>query len=294
MLSISPTAFWVCVAKAPISVATTANPLPASPALAASMEAFKARRFVWEEISIISCVSSLIFSTASACFIATSVRCFTSAYISSVRFPAFSVVVFNWFARSITSVDSAAPLPESALILSAFSFTVAIVWFTVSVALAASSIAAASSSVVAELLLQISLTSDIFTVKSVTLSPILIPAWSINATIARSLLRICCTARAIAPVSSFIRTNFSPFSLFTKLSFAVFSIIPVKSLIGRIIEPLKKNPVIAAYKVAATIAIIIIYIKRVELLCTSLSKTAITNFMPFFNETALTIFLFPL
>ena len=38
--------FWVCVAKAPISVATTANPLPASPALAASMEAFKARRFV--------------------------------------------------------------------------------------------------------------------------------------------------------------------------------------------------------------------------------------------------------
>lgn len=47
-----------------ISSATTANPFPASPALAASMDAFKARRFVFSDISDILCVicsTSLIF-----------------------------------------------------------------------------------------------------------------------------------------------------------------------------------------------------------------------------------------
>ena len=39
-------AVLVCSDKVRISSATTANPLPASPALAASIEAFKARRFV--------------------------------------------------------------------------------------------------------------------------------------------------------------------------------------------------------------------------------------------------------
>ena len=41
---ISPVALFVCADKLDISVATTANPLPASPALAASMLAFNARR----------------------------------------------------------------------------------------------------------------------------------------------------------------------------------------------------------------------------------------------------------
>ena len=40
-------------AKEPISEATTANPFPASPARAASMEAFNANRFVWSAISSI-------------------------------------------------------------------------------------------------------------------------------------------------------------------------------------------------------------------------------------------------
>ena len=46
-------ASWICLDEALVSVlkvrissATTANPFPASPALAASMEAFNAKRFV--------------------------------------------------------------------------------------------------------------------------------------------------------------------------------------------------------------------------------------------------------
>ena len=44
-----------------ISLATTANPLPASPALAASMDAFKASKFVFEVIPSIVLVSSFTF-----------------------------------------------------------------------------------------------------------------------------------------------------------------------------------------------------------------------------------------
>ncbi len=39
------------VARALTSSATTENPLPASPALAASIAAFKANRLVWSEIA---------------------------------------------------------------------------------------------------------------------------------------------------------------------------------------------------------------------------------------------------
>ncbi len=46
-----------------ISSATTAKPLPASPALAASIEALSAKRLVWLEILRISPVSSFTRST---------------------------------------------------------------------------------------------------------------------------------------------------------------------------------------------------------------------------------------
>ena len=48
-------------AKLPISSATTANPLPDSPALAASILAFKLNKFVCVVILIISSANSLIF-----------------------------------------------------------------------------------------------------------------------------------------------------------------------------------------------------------------------------------------
>ena len=67
-------AVWISVTKCPmlavrfcvssasclISSATTANPFPASPALAASMEAFSASRFVWEEIELIPAITLFI------------------------------------------------------------------------------------------------------------------------------------------------------------------------------------------------------------------------------------------
>jgi hypothetical protein len=53
------------MAKLLTSPATTANPAPASPALAASTAAFKASRFVWNAISsmvltIFGCFISLV------------------------------------------------------------------------------------------------------------------------------------------------------------------------------------------------------------------------------------------
>ena len=47
----STVALWVCCDRVLTSAATTANPLPASPARAASMVALRASRFVWEAIS---------------------------------------------------------------------------------------------------------------------------------------------------------------------------------------------------------------------------------------------------
>ena len=59
--------FWmlpaVCLefsARVLISPATTAKPFPASPARAASMEALRARRLVWDAISRMTLVSSAI------------------------------------------------------------------------------------------------------------------------------------------------------------------------------------------------------------------------------------------
>ena len=53
----------VLLARLPISAATTANPLPASPALAASIEAFNERRFICSAISEITSASCPMFST---------------------------------------------------------------------------------------------------------------------------------------------------------------------------------------------------------------------------------------
>ena len=59
-----PVAFAVCVASDFTSLATTAKPLPASPARAASIVALRARRLVWLAMSLISFTTSPIFCAA--------------------------------------------------------------------------------------------------------------------------------------------------------------------------------------------------------------------------------------
>ena len=58
---ISVVALALSLARFPISVATTANPLPASPALAASIEELRARTFDCQEIELIISRMELIF-----------------------------------------------------------------------------------------------------------------------------------------------------------------------------------------------------------------------------------------
>ena len=61
---ISSVALEVWVARFFTSAATTAKPLPASPARAASMVALSASRLVWSAISLISATISPIFCEA--------------------------------------------------------------------------------------------------------------------------------------------------------------------------------------------------------------------------------------
>ena len=60
IFSISLVESALCSANFLISAATTEKPLPASPALAASMEAFKANKLVWREISLITLIILVI------------------------------------------------------------------------------------------------------------------------------------------------------------------------------------------------------------------------------------------
>ena len=62
---ISPAASSDCDASFWISDATTAKPFPASPALADSIEALRAKRLVWSAIFVISAAASPILPTDS-------------------------------------------------------------------------------------------------------------------------------------------------------------------------------------------------------------------------------------
>ena len=78
MLSVD---FLVCSASCLIWSATTAKPLPASPALAASIDAFSASRLVWFEISRII---SVIFRTSSVFFPRFSIELTTLLFVSAI------------------------------------------------------------------------------------------------------------------------------------------------------------------------------------------------------------------
>jgi len=61
---ISSKFFLVFADKSLTSSATTLNPLPCSPALAASMAAFKANKLVWSAISLITVKTFLTCSAS--------------------------------------------------------------------------------------------------------------------------------------------------------------------------------------------------------------------------------------
>ena len=80
VVAISSLVFVEEIASFPTSSATTAKPLPASPALAASIDAFSDRRLVWEAMSW---MSSMIFSEASTDSVMISVDFTISACFSA-------------------------------------------------------------------------------------------------------------------------------------------------------------------------------------------------------------------
>ena len=90
-----PVSFCVSSASLRISSATTANPLPASPALAASMDAFNASRLVCEEIALMPSITSFI-------------RLITSKS-SSISFCIASETLIVAAERSLIEVSSCCP-----------------------------------------------------------------------------------------------------------------------------------------------------------------------------------------
>src|SRR3979490_1113908 len=87
--AISSVALAVWLASSLTSEATTANPLPASPARAASMVALSASRLVWPAMALISSTTSPIFWAASA-------RRWIEALVDLARFTASPAALAAW------------------------------------------------------------------------------------------------------------------------------------------------------------------------------------------------------
>ncbi len=86
IFSISLVALVVLSANFLTSSATTANPLPASPALAASIAALRAKRLVWSAISLITVNISPICEELSKSLLIVSYKCVVFVLISSIVF----------------------------------------------------------------------------------------------------------------------------------------------------------------------------------------------------------------
>ncbi len=118
---ISSADFKLLLAKSFTSVATTANPLPASPALAASMDAFKDNRFVWFAKSLIILIMPTIFDDI---FFSSSISFITDATETSMSFIASIVLLTASFPLFIT-FNMFMAVSEEAVELACISSTIA-------------------------------------------------------------------------------------------------------------------------------------------------------------------------
>ena len=105
---VSPTAFADLPASVLTSSATTANPLPASPALAASTAAFSASMFVWNAISSIVLIMLLILPEVSLMLFIASVRVCIFWFTSSTNTDVFSIS-----ARALSQLSALSCMPRS-------------------------------------------------------------------------------------------------------------------------------------------------------------------------------------
>jgi len=146
-------ALWLlCSASCLISVATTAKPLPACPALAASMEAFNDNRFVCAVISEISSTALLMDAMASlvafTCTIISVIMSEEVCELSSTRFMdsealrlarsillefSFNVTVSEWIALTLSPISNILELTvctfsASDVAVAASSSTACLIW----------------------------------------------------------------------------------------------------------------------------------------------------------------------
>ena len=202
LVSTADCALWS--ARTLICSATTANPLPASPALAASIAALSERRLVCEAMFSISAIMLLIFNDVSLILSIASISDFMDALLSS----AFSAYSWALLLLSISALAVSATFSEIVVIVAWSSSTAP----ACSVAPSASSCADCAR----------------FSEPAVT-----------DFEASSTLCRVSFTLSFIILTESLSSTNlptyFSPFSVSTlKLPFAISDIISLKSVIMRL------------------------------------------------------------
>ena len=115
---ISPAAFWLRSASLRTSAATTAKPLPCSPARAASMAAFSASRLVWRAISsMIEILLAISFIAATASSTHLPLSCASLADLVAILSVCCALSAFCLMLETISSIEEEASSADAACAL---------------------------------------------------------------------------------------------------------------------------------------------------------------------------------